>query len=75
MDNFRLFIINKPEITIRTDCEAIKKFYDTNNEKRSSTRRWLNFTDRIIGNGYKVQFEHIKGSNNSLAGFLSRQFS
>ena len=27
------------------------------------------------GNGYKVEFEHIKGSNNSIADLLSRQLT
>ena len=48
IDSFRILIISKKEITIRTDCEAAVKFYKLKNEKRSSQRRWLNFTERII---------------------------
>ena len=72
LDSFRLFILNKPEFTCRTDCEAIVKFFHRKNEKKSSTRRWLNFVDRIIGNGYKVNFEYIKGKDNNIADNLSR---
>ena len=72
LHNFILFIINKPEITIRTDCESVVKFHKTYTEKRSGTRRWLNFYDSIIGNGYKVKFEPTKGSDNKLAYYLSR---
>ena len=42
------------------------------NNKRSSKRRWLNFTDRIIGKGFNVIFEHIRGKENKLADILSR---
>ena len=42
------------------------------NNKRSSKRRWLNFTDRIIGKGFTIDFEHIKGKENILADMLSR---
>ena len=55
------------EITIRTDCEAIVKFYKLKNEKRSSRRRLLNFTT-----GVKIEIELIKGKDNSLADSLSR---
>ena len=72
IDSFRILIISKKEITITTDCEAIVKFYKFKNEKRFSQRRWLNFTERIINTGIKIEIEHIKGSDNSLADLLSR---
>ena len=72
IDSFRILIISKKEITIRIDCEAIVKFYKLKNEKRSSQRRWLNFTERIINTGIKIEIEQIKGSDNSLADSLSR---
>ena len=72
IDNFRIFIIPKREIIIRTDCEAIVKFYKLKNEKRSSQCRWLNFTERIINTGVKIEIKHIKGKDNSLADSLSR---
>ena len=65
------FIISKKEIIIRIDCEAIVKFYKLKNEKRYSQRRWLNFTERIIKSSVKIEIEHIKGKDNSLADSLN----
>ena len=68
---FRLYLGFK-EFTVRTDCEAICKYYNQINSKKSSTRRWVLFEDIITGNGYKVIFEHIKGKDNSLPDIFSR---
>ena len=70
LNSFRLHILNKPEILVRTDCEAIVKFYQKINDKNSSRRRWLNFLDTI--SIYNLKFEHIKGKDNNLADQLSR---
>ena len=72
IDSFRLLIISKKEITFRTNCKAIVKFYKLTNKKRYSQRRWLNFTERIINTGVKIEIEHIKGKDNSLTDSLSR---
>ena len=72
LDSFRLFILNKKVILVRTDCEAIVKFFNNKNSKRINQRRWLAFKDRIINSNYRVIFEHIKGSDNSLVDKLSR---
>ena len=72
LDSFRLFLSNKKEILVRTDCEAIVKFFNNKNNKRISQRRWLAFKDRILTSNYKVMFEHIKEKDNSLADSLSR---
>ena len=74
LDSFRLFILNKKEITARTDCESMVRYFNKKNEKRSSTRRWFKFKfmDRITGNSYKINFEYNKGSDNSIVHFLSR---
>ena len=71
IDSFRILIISKKEIFIRTDCEAIVKFYKLKNEKRSSQRRWLNFTERIINTCVKIEIERIKGKDNNLADSLT----
>ena len=71
INSFRLWLF-KP-FTVRTDCEAIVKFHKLLNEKKISNRRWLNFVDTITGNGYIVKFEHIKGKENTLADYLSRE--
>lgn len=71
LNSVRLYILNKPEILVRTDCEAIVKFHQTINHKNSSKRRWLNFLDTI--SVYKnIIFEYIKGKDNNLADQLSR---
>lgn len=36
------------------------------NERKHSTKRWINSVDTTEGNGYKVKFEHIRGIDNSL---------
>ena len=68
---FRLYLGFK-EFTARTNCEAICKYYNQINSKKSSTRRWVFFEDIITGNGYKVVFEHIKGKDNCLPDIFSR---
>ena len=60
LDSFRLFLLNKKEILVGTDCEAIIKFFNNKNSKKISQRRWLAFKDRIINSNYKVVFKHIK---------------
>ena len=57
---------------VRTDCEAIVKFFNNKNSKRINQRKWLAFKDRIINSNYRIVFEHIKGTDNSLANNLSR---
>ena len=75
LDSFRLILLNKKEILVRTDCKAIVKFFNNKNSKRISQRRWLAFKKRILISNYKVIFEHIKGKDNSLADNLSRCLS
>jgi len=71
LNSFKLYILNKNEILVRTDCEAIVKFHQKINQKASSKRRWLNFMD-TISIYPNVIFEYIKGKDNSLADQLSR---
>ena len=68
---FRLYLGFK-EFTVRTDCEAICRYHNQINSKKSSTRRWVLFEDIIAGNGYKAIFEHIKGKDNCLPDIFSR---
>lgn len=72
LDSFRLFLLRKKEILVRTDCEAIVKFYENKNCNSISQRRWLTFENRIINSTYNIKFEHIKGLDNRLADKLSR---
>ena len=55
IDSFRILIISKKNILIRTKYEAIVKFYKLKNEKRYSQRRRLNFTERIINTVVKIE--------------------
>jgi ribonuclease HI len=68
---FRLYLEFK-EFTVRTDCEAICKYYTKVNIKKSSTRRCVLFEDIITENSYKVIFEHIKEKDNTLPDIFSR---
>jgi len=72
LEAFKLFLINKPEITIRTDCEAIVSYgkNQINNDKKPH-KRWLLFRD-YINSGKIINFEHIKASDNMFADILSR---
>ncbi|KAK6803117.1 hypothetical protein RDI58_000901 [Solanum bulbocastanum] len=71
LNSFKLYILNKQEVLVRTDCEAIVKFHEKINSKASSKRRWLNFID-IISIYNNIVFEYVKGKDNDLADKLSR---
>ncbi|KAG2640021.1 hypothetical protein PVAP13_2KG075648 [Panicum virgatum] len=71
INTFRLYLGLK-EFTVRTDCEAICKYYNKVNSKKSSTRGWILLEDIVTGNGYKVIFEHIKEKDNTLSDIFSR---
>jgi ribonuclease HI len=70
INSFWLYLGFK-EFTVRIDCEAICKYYNQINSRKSSTRRWVLFEDIITRNGYKVIFEHIKGNDNKLPDLFS----
>ena len=53
LNSFRLYLGFK-EFTVRTDCEAICRYYNQINSKKSSTRRWVLFEDIITSNGIKL---------------------
>ncbi|KAL2993673.1 hypothetical protein AAZX31_10G126100 [Glycine max] len=73
LKGFKLFMINKIEITIRIDCEAIVA-YDSQqiNTDKKSHKRWLLFPEYVYHNGIKINFEHIKRAKNVAADILSR---
>jgi len=71
--NFELFIINKTEITIRTDCEAIVAYANSQlHSDKKPHKRWILFKELVYRNGIKITFEHIKGIKNVAADILSR---
>ena len=72
LEAFKIHYLDKKEIVIRTDCQAIISFYNKSSNNKPSRVRWIAFTDYITGIGVSVQFEHIKGEQNKLADSLSR---
>ena len=71
LEAFSLFLHNEI-FTIRTDCQNVVSHYNKITTNKQAARRWVNFVDSITGNGFKPQFEHIKGADNTLADILSR---
>lgn len=59
INSLRLYLGFK-EFTVRTDCEAICRYHNQLNSKKSSMRRWVLFEGIITGNGYKVVFDIVK---------------
>ncbi|KAG6537842.1 hypothetical protein ZIOFF_002944 [Zingiber officinale] len=69
---FKIHYLDKKEITLRTDCHAIIKFFNKSASNKPSRVRWIAFTDYITGTGINIEFEHVEGTNNQLADALSR---
>lgn len=72
LDNLKIYYLDKQEITIRTDCQAIISFFQKSPTNKPSRVRWIAFTNYITGIGIPVQFKHISGTDNQLADSLSR---
>ncbi|QED42786.1 ORF3 [Agave badnavirus A] len=72
LDKFKIYYLDKSELVIRTDCQAIVSFYNKTSQHKPSRVRWLTFTDYVTGLGIPVHFEHIEGKDNLLADSLSR---
>nr|UMM45054.1 ORFIII polyprotein [Banana streak MY virus] len=72
LDKFKIYYLDKKELLIRTDCEAIVRFYKSTAQNKPSRVRWLMLTDFISGTGLEIKFEHINGCENILADSLSR---
>ena len=72
LEGFKLFLINKSKITIRTDSEAIVA-YDSQqiNTGKKPHKKWLLFQEYVYHNGIKINFEHIKGVKNVAVDILS----
>jgi ribonuclease HI len=68
----KIHYLDKPEITLRTDCQAIISFYNKSSNNKPSRLRWVKFVDFVTGTGVQVHFEHIEGRLNTLADTLSR---
>ncbi|CAD5168276.1 unnamed protein product [Musa acuminata subsp. malaccensis] len=72
LEALKIYYIDKREILIRTDCQAIISFFNKSTQNKPSRVRGMTFVDYITGNGIEVQFEHIEGTSNILADSLSR---
>ncbi|TYH61399.1 hypothetical protein ES332_D07G049100v1 [Gossypium tomentosum] len=72
LEIFKIHYLDKPSLTLRTDCQAIISFFNRISNHKPSRIRWVGFTDYITGLGIPVKFEHIKGDDNKLADSLSR---
>nr|AXG50786.1 ORF3 [Piper yellow mottle virus] len=72
LEKLKIYYLDKKEIVIRTDCQAIISFFNKSSVNKPSRVRWIGFTDYITGLGIDVKFQHIDGKENSLADSLSR---
>ncbi|TYH92861.1 hypothetical protein ES332_A13G213600v1, partial [Gossypium tomentosum] len=72
LEKFKIHYLEQHEISLRTDCDAIVRFYNKIANKQPSRIRWIKFIDYLTGTGVKVNIEHIDGKNNILADQLSR---
>ncbi|ASA40120.1 ORF3 [Dioscorea bacilliform virus] len=72
LNNFKIYYLDKEEVGIRTDCQAIISFFNKSAQNKPSRVRWIAFTDFITGLGIPVTFHHIDGKDNALADALSR---
>lgn len=68
---FEIFIPGH-KFMLRMDCQVLKYFFNTLNTNKIGIRRLIEFRDSIISRNFKVNIEHIKGSDNILASTLSR---
>ncbi|GKE07702.1 putative polyprotein [Tanacetum coccineum] len=72
LEKLKIYYLDKQEVTLRTDCQAIISFYNKTNSNKSSRVRWIKFADAVTGTGVKINIEHIEGKHNTLADSLSR---
>jgi len=72
LNSMKIHYLDQPEISLRTDCQAIISFYNKQAQNKPTRVRWINFTDFITGTGVNIKFEHIDGKFNILADHLSR---
>ncbi|GKD96778.1 putative polyprotein, partial [Tanacetum coccineum] len=72
LEKLKIYYLDKQEVTLKTDCQAIISFYNKTNSNKSSRVRWIKFADAVTGTGVKINIEHIEGKHNTLADSLSR---
>nr|AKA45798.1 polyprotein [Taro bacilliform CH virus] len=72
LNSFKIYYLDKKELLIRTDCQAIISFFNKSAKNKPSRVRWVSFTDFITGTGLEIRFQHIDEKDNALADALSR---
>nr|GFB87707.1 putative polyprotein [Tanacetum cinerariifolium] len=72
LEKLKIYYLDKQDITLRMDCQAIISFYNKTNSNKSSRVRWIKFADAVSRTGVKISIEHIEGKHNTLADSLSR---
>nr|GEX21218.1 ORFIII-like polyprotein [Tanacetum cinerariifolium] len=72
LEKIKIYYLDKQEVTLRTDCQAIISFYNKTNSNKSLRVRWIKFADAVTGTSVKINIEHIEGKHNTLADSLSR---
>ncbi|GJZ07198.1 putative polyprotein [Tanacetum coccineum] len=72
LEKLKIYYLDRQEITLRTDCQAIISFYKKTSSSKASRVRWMKFADAVTGTGVKIEIEHIEGKHNVLADSLSR---
>ncbi|GKD61829.1 putative polyprotein, partial [Tanacetum coccineum] len=60
IEKLKIYYLDKQEITLRTDCQAIISFYKKTSSSKASRVRWMKFADAV------------EGKHNVLADSLSR---
>nr|GMD16808.1 polyprotein [Ipomoea batatas] len=51
MEAFKIYYLDKKELIIRTDCQAIVSFFNKSASNKPSRARWVAFTDYLTGTG------------------------
>ncbi|KAG6523640.1 hypothetical protein ZIOFF_013505 [Zingiber officinale] len=54
LNSFKIYYLDKEELLIRTDCQAIISFFNKSSQNKPSRVRWIAFTDFITGLGIPV---------------------
>ncbi|GKA00615.1 Orf y, partial [Tanacetum coccineum] len=72
LEKLKIYYLDKQEVTLRTDCQAIISFYNKTNSNKSSKVRWIKFADAVTGTCIKINIKHIEGKHITHANSLSR---
>ncbi|GJV02804.1 Orf y [Tanacetum coccineum] len=66
LEKLKIYYLDKQEVTLRTDCQAIISFYNKTNSNKSSRVRWINlFTGEMKEYSYQhliTQMEEVQQS-------------